>query len=391
MESIEKLKSWESGRRTERAQFARSLVELLEVENKRGTLSLLDLRREFENRYDSRTPTIVRKFFRAIQPLILAAYLLPVAYTWFELQDVLGSFSLDTNLKEGTSLISYWSGGAGQFDGRTLQEVGLFLSVGIFIIFAVQLLADYFDQPPSELSAELNDALYAVQFDLAQTRVLTPQEFTETISAAASELESALTTITNTVTEASSMIQEVANTTSGLTSASQTLSSVSGQLRDAVTPIVNLESTLQKTDEAIQNSTASLREMHALVTNTFNHLQGVERQTSQVGQTSIEVSRAAEQLMHRVENAGHVLDASGQKFTSAVQLSSDITSRLNDLLNAFDERDTQFLSIQGISREMSTASANILRAVDEIKKASIEFVKVNAEIADAMKDNLGGK
>ena len=391
MASIDQLQAWASNKTTERAQFALSLVSQLEDEKKRGTLSLLDLRHEFETRYDSRIPTWARSFARFLQPIVMAAYLVPVFLTWYELQGVLSGFASDSSLKEGTSLISYWTGQAGSYDGHTLQTVGIAISASIFLIFIFQLIADYADQPPSEISAELNDALFAVQFDLAQTRVLTPQEFTETISAAASELESALSTITATVHEASAMIQEVANTTSGLTNASQTLSTVSMQLKDAVTPIVNLESTLQKTDDAIQSSTASLRDMQALVVNTFKQLETVDRQTSQVGQNSLEVSKAAERLLRQIENASRVLDASGNEFTAAVQASSTITSRLNDLLNAFDDRDTQFLSLQGITREISTASTGVLRAVEEIKKASNEFVKINADIADAVNGTHGGK
>jgi hypothetical protein len=387
MDSINQLKTWETGRNTERAKFARHLIEQLENPKELGTLSLLDLRREFEHRYDSLVPTKVRHFFRWLQPFILATYLLPVAYTWYELRNVLSSFASDRSLPAGTTLISYWTRGVGQFDGNTLQQVGSYLSIGIIIIFVLQLSADYLDRPPSEITSQLNDALYAVLFDVAQTRVLTPQEFTKTISAAASELESALSTITSTVDKASAMIEKVSTSTAGLSTASETLSTVSVDLREAVSPIVNLESTLRKSDDAIQNSTKSLSELHFLVTKTFSQIEDIRVQNSQVAQNSFDMASATEKLLQLIQDTNRSLNASGQEFSSALLASSEITSRLDHVLSAFDERDTQFLSVRAIANEISNATTNVLRAVEEIKNASNEFVRVNKDIAEALRDS----
>ena len=183
------------------------------------------------------------------------------------------------------------------------------------------------------------------------------------------------------------MIEKVSTSTAGLSTASETLSTVSVDLREAVSPIVNLESTLRKSDEAIQNSTKSLSELHFLVTKTFSQIEDIRVQNSQVAQNSFDMTSATEKLLQLIQDTNRSLNASGQEFSSALSASSEITSRLDHVLSAFDERDTQFLSVRAIANEISNATTNVLRAVEEIKNASNEFVRVNKDIAEALRDS----
>ena len=190
--AIRKIETWASGKSGPRADFARQVAEMLKDERKRPTLSLLDIRREFESRPNSSRSRWFSNLLSVSRAFLGGLYLAPVAFTWLELRNVLGEFAEDKSLREGVSLISYWTGQAGDYTGNSLQTVGMWIAVFVAILLAAQILLDLPSDAEDEISAELNQAIFEVQFDLAQTRVLTPQEFTKTISAAANELELAL-------------------------------------------------------------------------------------------------------------------------------------------------------------------------------------------------------
>ncbi len=388
--AIDNLARWAEGRSTERARFVSGIVPQLRDEKKRPTLSLLDLRREIESHPDTRIPKLLRTISRFMQPIVVAAYLIPVGYTWWELRDVLGQFSNDETLEDGVSLISFWTGQEGTYAGTPLQSVGMTLVLILLGVLLAQLFVDYVQDPGTAITPELNSILFEVQLDLAQTQVFTPKEFTNTISAAARELEGALTTITSTVNNASMMIAEVARTTDGLREATLTIGEVSTRLQDAIQPIINLESTLRKTDDALRASTDGIREMHALIDSSSQHLSNINQNTTRIGSVSADVSEAAGNLMRQVEAAAQVMQSTARGFSQAVQSSSQIAQRLQEVLDLTDDRSAQLLSIREIAVDIREASALMATSVHEIKLASERFVEVNSQISSAIKENLDG-
>lgn len=385
--AIRKIETWASGKSGPRADFARQLAEMLKDERKRPTLSLLDIRREFESRPNSSRPKWFSNLLSISRAFLGGLYLAPVAFTWWELRNVLGEFAEDKSLRDGISLISYWTGQAGDYTGNSLQTVGMWIAVFVAILLAAQILLDLPSDAEDEISAELNQAIFEVQFDLAQTRVLTPQEFTKTISAAANELELALTTITETVNETSLLIQQVAKTTDGLLIASNTMGDVSSKLVIAVDPIVNLESSLRSADQAIQKSTQSMKEMQVLMSNASSYLGSAEQDASRIGQTTVTIANAAEQLIAQVENANKVVSSTARQFSEAVQSSSTIAQRLSEVLDVVGDRGAQLLTVREIAQDISNASSEIGRSVAEMKQASERFVAVNRDIAAVLKEN----
>ncbi|MCE2736724.1 MAG: hypothetical protein LW600_09610 [Ilumatobacteraceae bacterium] len=389
LSAIEKIESWAGKRPSPRATFARQLAQMLRDEKKRPTLSLLDIRREFQARSDSSLPPLLNRIFSIFRALLGGLYLAPVAYTWYELRDVLSSFANDSNIRDGVSLIAYWTGQEGSYSGHTLQSVGLLIALFVGGLLLMQIVLDLItdDTELEDIPQDLNDALFAIQFDLAQTRVLTPQEFTKTISAAARELESALTTITATVHEASNMIQQVSKTTDGLMVASTTMGDVGSRLSTAIEPIVNLESSLRNADQAIQRSTQSMKEMQVLMANANNHLGTAEKDASRIGQTAVNIANAAEQLISQVESANKVVINTARQFSEAVNSSATIAQRLSEVLDVIDDRGAQLLTVREIAQDISSATIEIGRSVAEMKQASERFVAVNRDIAAVLKDN----
>ena len=387
--AINELAAWAEGRSTERARFARDLVPQLRDASKRPILGLMDLRREFESRDDFRFPTLARSV-RWVQPFAVGAYLFPVAFTWWELRSVLSEFSNASGLPGDVSLISFWTGQVGEYSGRPLQSVGFLLVLVLGAIFLAQLAVDFLDTPDSAVPGELSRILFAIQYDLAQTRVITPQDFTKTISAAARELEGALSTITMTVNEASQMISEVSRTTAGLTEATSMIGTVSVRLQDAIQPIVNLESTLRKADESLRASAEGMREMNGLIAGSVDHLSDVTRNSSQIGKISGEVASAAGHLLDQVASAASVMRSTAQDFSAAVSSSAQISERLQKVLDLTDDRGDQILSIREIAEDIRDASLLMTRCVTEMKLASERFVEVNSQISRTLRENLDG-
>lgn len=387
--AIEVIETWAGERTSPRAIFARNLAHMLRDERKRPTLSLLDIQREFLSRPDFKESTRKTKFFVITRAILGGLYLAPIAYTWFELRGVLAAFAKDSSIRDGVSLISYWTGQEGTYSGSSLQTVGFWIAVFVVFLLVAQILLDISsdDNHSHVVPQDIQDALFDIQFDLAQTRVLTPQEFTTTISAAARELESALTTITATVNEASNMIEQVSRTTDGLVSASSTIGDTSSKLFTAIEPIINLESSLRNADHAIQSSTQSMKEMQVLMSNAASHLGTAERDASRIGQTTINIANAADQLISHVENANKVIVNTARQFSDAVSSSSTIAQRLSEVLDAVEDRGAQLLTVREIAQDISSAASEISRSVTEMKQASERFVAVNREIASVLKEN----
>ncbi len=383
--AIDELSTWAGDRTTDRAQFARDLARQLRDLDTRPALGLLDIRREIEARTDSRFP-FVATFARWLHPVVMGAYLAPVAFTWWELRSVLSGFSEATELSEGVSLISFWTGQQGNYDGTPLQTVGLWLVVALAGIFAAQLFVDYLETPDRSIPRELDRVLFAIQVDLAHTRVITPQDFTKTIAAAARELEGALSTITMTVNEASQMINEVSRTTQGLTEATSMIGTVSIRLQDAIQPIVNLESTLLKADEALRASAEGMREMNGLIAGSVGHLAELGRSTAHIGRVSSEVSSATGHLIDQVSAAASLMNSTAADFARAVNASSHISEKLQKVLDLTDERGQQILSIREIAEDIREASQLVSRSVTEMKIASERFVDVNRGILNALRE-----
>lgn len=387
MDAIGKIEEWANRNSSPRADFVRELSKMLRDERKRPTLSLIDLHREILARPHSNKPQWLTKFLHPARAVLGGLYLAPVAYTWWELRKVLGEFADDSSLRDGVSLIAFWTGQEGDYSGLSLQLVGLIIALFVILLLVVQIGLDLTVEDDENLPTELSEALFEIQFDLAQTRVLTPQEFTETISAAAGELEFALTTITSTVTEAAAMIEQVSRTTDGLTAASTTIGEVSTKLIAAIEPIINLESSLRSADQAIQKSTQSMKEMQNLISSTAARIDSSEKDTARIAQSTVNIVNATSALITQVESANNVLVQTAHQFATAVQSSSTVAQRLGEILDLIDDRGAQLLTVREIAQDMSNASFEIGRSVAEMKQASELFVSVNREIVSVLKEN----
>ena len=126
---IARLSDWAESHKGEQADFAKVLAEEMASDNRRGALSLLDIRREFESR--SRAAG-----FKWLRSIVIACYLIPIMYTWFELSNVTGKFlTYSEGLPDKTivNLISFWSGGYNNaYGGWSLQTVATLIFLFVF-------------------------------------------------------------------------------------------------------------------------------------------------------------------------------------------------------------------------------------------------------------------
>lgn len=400
-EIIDQLNNWSASHHGERAAFAKVIASEMSTKSRKGTLGLVDIRREFESRTETRVwitngkfqsvITTLRRHVGKIRPLVLAMYLLPIAFTWFELSRVIDAFAqFSNNLppEENANLISYWAGGyKDAYSGTELQAVGVSIAVFIFILVALQLFIDSLSQEHSDISPELNSLIFNVQLELAKSRSLTPQEFTEAISSAAESLEIALMTITSVVEEASSMIGNISNATDGLTTASLTIQTVSGRLESALAPIVNLESSLSNANSTIQSSTQAMAEMRNSMTTALSSLSAFSEGTDMIGKTSVAVEAASSRLMAQVAAAGNALGATDDRLSRALASASEIADRLADVASSTETHEPHLVTMTRIAQSLSDTAHSIHVSVQEVKAATSLFEELNREIATALRSN----
>jgi hypothetical protein len=385
LDIIKQLTEWSDTHQGERADFAKSLAEEMSSDNKKGALSLIDVRREFESRSEKRG-FVAADFLRA---LISALYLAPIAFTWWELRQVITQFNSYSNspgADKSSTLISYWAGGNG-YAGHSLQTVGLCISVFVLALLIAQFAIDFFALDEPEFDPVLNNLIFKVQLELAKTRALTPQEFTETISDAAESLEIALKTITSVVEEASSMIGNIAKATEGLSSASNTIQVVSTRLESALAPIVNLESALNSANSTIQSSTKSMEEMRNSMATSLDSLASVSEQTSLIGRASVAVESATTRLMGQISAAGSAIGATEDRLETAVRSASLIADRLADVISTTDNHEPHLATMTRIAQSLSETVQSIKSTVEEVKSATSRFEQLNREIASALRTN----
>jgi hypothetical protein len=396
-EIIDQLTSWSESHHGERAAFAKVLASEMTSKSRMGTLGLIDVRREFEARTETRTfknklIQISATFFRnqksKIRAAVLAMYLLPIAFTWLELSHVIDAFIDYSNglpPERNANLISFWAGASNDYTGTSLQVVGFRIFLFILFLFFSQLLIDWFNKEESEISSELNSLIFNVQLELAKSRSLTPQEFTEAISSAAESLEIALTTITSVVEEASSMIGNISQATDGLTTASLTIQTVSGRLESALTPIVNLESSLNNANSTIQSSTQAMAEMRNSMATALSSLSAFSEGTDIIGKTSVAVEAASTRLMAQVVAAGNALGATDDRLSRALASASEIADRLANVASSTETHEPHLATMTRIAQSLSDTAHMIHTSVQEVKAATSLFEELNREIANALR------
>lgn len=400
-EIIDQLTSWSESHHGERAAFAKQIANEMTSKSRKGALGLLDIRREFESR--SETPTwihnanfqstiaFLRRHSGKVRPIVLAMYLLPIAITWLGLSHVISAFADYSNslsINENANLISYWAGGYNNsYPGTKLQTIGIFVFAIIAVLGVSQLIMDALSQEHSDISPELNSLIFNVQLELAKSRSLTPQEFTEAISSAAESLEIALLTITSVVEEASSMIGNISKATDGLTTASLTIQTVSGRLESALAPIVNLESSLSHANSTIQSSTQAMTEMRNSMTAANSSLSTFSDGTDKLGKTSLAVETAITRLMGQVASAGNALGATDDRLAQALTSASEIAERLANVVSSTESHEPQLVTMNRIAQSLADTAQSIHSSVQEVKAATALFEQLNREIADALRAN----
>jgi chromosome segregation ATPase len=246
---------------------------------------------------------------------------------------------------------------------------------------------DALSQEHSDISPELNSLIFNVQLELAKSRSLTPQEFTEAISSAAESLEIALLTITSVVEEASSMIGNISKATDGLTTASLTIQTVSGRLESALAPIVNLESSLSHANSTIQSSTQAMTEMRNSMTAANSSLSTFSDGTDKLGKTSLAVETAITRLMGQVASAGNALGATDDRLAQALTSASEIAERLANVVSSTESHEPQLVTMNRIAQSLADTAQSIHSSVQEVKAATALFEQLNREIADALRAN----
>jgi hypothetical protein len=398
-EIIDQLTSWSESHHGERAAFAKDIASEMTTKSRKSSLGLIDLRREFESRTETRTfkikwiqksATIFRNQKSKIRAAVLAMYLLPIAFTWLELSHVIDAFINYSNglpPENNANLISFWAGGGNDYTGMHLQVIGFRIFLFILILSLSQLLIDWFNKEESEISPELNSLIFNVQLELAKSRSLTPQEFTEAISSAAESLEIALTTITSVVEEASSMIGNISKATDGLTTASLTIQTVSGRLESALAPIVNLETSLSTANSIIQSSTKAMSEMRDSMAIANSNLSVFSDGTDKLGKTSLAVETAVTRLMGQVTSAGNALGATDDRLGNALISASEIADRLANVASSTETHEPHLATMARIAQSLSETAHSIHKTVQEVKAATAMFEQLNREIADGLRAN----
>ena len=384
---IRQLTEWSTSHTGERAAFAKTLADEMSSDNRKGALSLIDVRREFE----SREETSKFRFADLIRAFVTAFYLAPIGFTWWELRQVISGFADFSNGSSGirnATLISFWAGGYNNaYNGVHLQTVSLVIALFIACLLTAQFLTDFLGTDDAAMSPELNSLIYSTQLELAKVRALTPQEFTETISSAAESLELALMTITSVVEEASSMIGNISQATDGLTIASQSIQTVSVRLESALAPIVNLESSLSSANSTIQSSTRAMEEMRNSMSSALSSLASVSEQTSLIGKASVAVEAATTRLMGQVTAAGNALSATDDRLRSAMTSASQISERLADVVSSTEIHEPHLATMSRIAQSLSETVYSIQSTVQEVKAATSRFEELNHEIAVALRSN----
>ena len=361
------LVQWSEEHKGEKSKLVAQIVAAFDDPELRSRWSLIDIRREFESRSDSRD----RKRLSAVLDVcITLSYLLPIGFTWWHLSEALRSFQLASN---STNFISFWTG---EFEGLKLQNVG----VGVLFLLALPVLLssclNVIEANQLKTAASLNDLILQTQLEFSTARTITPEALADALSDSTLKLETALNNMTTAVSSTKETIDAIKDSAEGLKNVSETSSKLLAisssnlgdqikKLDDSFEKIKDVVDKLGSIGENIATAGETIKKINGLTDSATNVDAEIKKAftSAQTAATTIgnfstslkdDISALGQQLTDQVGSTNAVLSDLVKKITPLI-------SNLKDLAFVTDENKPAILYLGEVVKEIKTLAEEMSR------------------------------
>lgn len=379
------LKDWAGDDADERAEFARELARALEDNSKTGVWSLIDVRREFESRSGRHSGDSWG--LRATRVILMAGYLGPIFFTWWELHSAVNAFARYAETSPGEpdlNLLSFWAGARNAYQGTHLQTTGLRIALFVLALIIGQVYVNIKEEFGSEHSDLPNELILRAQLQFASARAMTPQEVTEVVSAAATQLETALSKVAKTVETAATLVETIANASSTLDQSSEKMSRVAEKLGEILQPITDLSKTLADTNESLKATERSIAGTKDQIDDAGKSLMVIAQAGTDLTYAMEQIRTQASSLLKEIQSTTTAIRDAGTTIGKANESSSSVADQLSQLGVYLRAHEPHLLTMQKIVSDLKQTSEGIESSVHEVKQAVKDFTAINSGIQDAL-------
>jgi len=393
------LRNWSIKNPSEQGDLALKLASSLEVPAQRALWSLVDLPTEFERRVAQEYEFTLIAFLTRLIPFFRTSrarlktlnalricliftekvlplfYLFPIAITWFNLSNVVESYSkLGPSVSVGSQIdfLTYWSGAgesANQYSGSPLSEVALSV-VGLLVtMILLHLLTIRTESEPST-AKELRALVLESQLVLAESRAITPDELTDTLSIAANQLKTALEQSTASMQSVTGMNDKLISVTNTLGNVSNSLSASAQKIEYAVQPLALLPGQLSEIFSSVSALPEGLSNVQREIQESAVNLANVSQTIQKMAQINTTMNEQTTSFVSNLSQAQRIASDFVTRMEQANLTISDLTGQLND-------REPHLVQLREITEKFDQAVKALNDIAEEFRYSADKYSDVN--------------
>jgi ABC-type transporter Mla subunit MlaD len=398
----QELLTWADSHKGSQSDLARKIASDLDSEKSRSVWSLIDIRREFEQR-ESADPLRVK----VLGALATFSYLVPVVVAWLHLKDAFDQYqSAIRQLPKGETInfLGFWSGGyEGRpwgFRGTTASQAALHILLSFLLILLFHALSTAAESRVDKADPVLDDLILKLSLEVGRSRAITPEEMAGSLKVVSEELRQGLQNLTSAIAETEIIMNRVSGVANAIGESASLIERATQGLGDAMQPLQEFGDIARAAGNALENATrtldvAGINFRESIDTSAATLHQGQDAFSSAIKQSidaARSVGRTSENLGLIVESAGTVAReaeetvdqimrvGAGMKKTQELfdQLVSQI-SRANDQINEVAKTSTSpdiqtyLVVVQDCAQTMAQSAAELTRAVEHVSKQLNEW------------------
>jgi len=390
MSTIKQLDSWGENHPGERGELAKRLAIALRGESTRAQWSLIDVRREFECRRESDP-----KKLRWLTALSTISYLFPIAFAWYELHGVFGSYKdalSQLGTKESVNFLAFWAGGysnaSWQYDGRPVAQVALIVFLLFAVIAALHFWVVHTENTADQIDTELNDLILDATLIIALDRAIRPEEIADSLNLATKELEKGLLNLSGAIQGTEQIMAKVGTLTQSMELSSDRIKDATLALAGTLQPLAKFVEEAGKAGQVIDLATQALstaksgfaggvseslrtlETVNTATTEVTSLMKAAKDGLSEIAVTNRDVARSSEQTLVSFEKIAESVSRSGEQFRKAVSAITEANQQLIELAQNADSPQvhTFAAAIEEVSSEILDSAKILNESVAHVSR-----------------------
>ena len=391
-----KLETWAKENPGEQAKLALEISKQLGNNDARTKWSLVDIRSEFTARATQENSV----FWKALNAVLVGAYLFPVGFAWYHLWRAFKEFrEVSLALPEGVSVdfLTFWNNGYAdelrQLDGTPISQVAAQIALLVFVILVSVAVAHYLEPDESVMTPELNDLILEVSLELGSSRAVRPEEIAEVLKSSGQKLKEGIDGLQTALTGTELIVAQVTQVSKSLSESSQMIDTASRGLRDSLEPLVGFADVARSAESGFRSAGDYIKDAASTLSKgVTDNVRGFSQIVTDAANLSKTLEDSRTSLERVIQSNSTVVDRAnqlGDKFSQIIQKSDDVNQKSSVFVNRLDaviekvglftaglhnpEVEPHLKQMHDISVELSNAVIEIRKTIQSLQYELSEF------------------